>query len=163
MDQPIGSDHRVATVVPDNDVMTGWKRAATRILGLIVGLGTVGLGVYLAIINLDRADKIASVAGALLSLAGLGVSTYGIVVAGRASKATSRVGAQIVDRVEAGHDVDLVDGVAGSVRLGTPVSGLAAPGADMSATPGEQMVRDVRAGGRVRLIRGVGGNVESDT
>jgi hypothetical protein len=144
--------------------MTGWQRAVTWILALVVGLGIAGLGVYVAIINLDRADKIASVAGALLSMAGLGLSTYGIVVARRASKPSSWLGAQIVERVDAGRDVDLVDGVAGSVRLGAPMSGPAAPhGANTSATAGEQTVRDVKAGGRVRLIRGVGGNVDSDT
>ncbi|MFI6457859.1 hypothetical protein ACIBF6_40660 [Streptosporangium amethystogenes] len=41
-----------------------------------------GLGVYLSRVGLDEADKLASVIGLFVALAGLGVAVYG-VVAGR--------------------------------------------------------------------------------
>ncbi|WP_182884718.1 hypothetical protein [Microbispora sp. H10885] len=38
-----------------------------------------GLGVYLSQVGLDKADKLASVAGLFVGLAGLGVAVYGLV------------------------------------------------------------------------------------
>lgn len=51
--------------------MTG-RRAALIVIGLLV----VGIGVTFLIIGLDQADKVASVVGALVGLAGLGFSVW---------------------------------------------------------------------------------------
>ena len=77
--------------------------------------------------------------------------------------------AQVVDRVDAGQDVVVVDGVGGSLRLGTPASppasasGEPAPEAPPPESADEQSVTNVRAEGAIRVIRGVGGDVQIDS
>ncbi|MGW9372215.1 hypothetical protein ACWGVR_19570 [Streptomyces xanthophaeus] len=53
---------------------------------VVAGLGVVGLGVFFAVAGLDDADKLASVIGVFVGLAGLGLSVYGIVLARRSSR-----------------------------------------------------------------------------
>ena len=134
------------------------------ISAIVAGTAMVAVGVYLAVTDLDRADKVASVTGAIISLVGLGASGYGLVLARRAESAPATDGDQTVERVDARSGIDVVDDVAGSVRLGAappPRPSGAAPRPPERAARGEQVVRDVRTGGHVRLIRGVGGDVDS--
>lgn len=145
----------------DNESMTGWKKVTAWGLVLVIGVGAIAFGAYLAITNLDRADKIASVTGALVSLVGVGLSAWGVFLARRASDAP-RLSRQTVERVDAGSGVDVVDGVAGSVRLGTPALSRATD-ANPAPVSGDQEVRDVKAGGHIRVIRGVGGDVDGTT
>ena len=49
----------------------GWAVAAV--------LALAGLGAYLAIVGLDKANKIGSLIGSFVALAGLGLSAYGVV------------------------------------------------------------------------------------
>jgi len=52
---------------------------------LAVGLTVViGLGGYLAVAGLDRADKLASVSGLFVAIVSLGVAVYGMVADRRA-------------------------------------------------------------------------------
>ncbi|MEU7134759.1 hypothetical protein [Streptomyces sp. NPDC046261] len=51
--------------------------------GLLSGLALIGLGVFLVVQGLDRADQIASVLGLFVGLAGLGLAAYGAFAVGR--------------------------------------------------------------------------------
>lgn len=53
----------------------GWVWAGA---GLTV-VAVAGLGVYFAVVGLDKADKLASVIGGLTALVGLAVALYGLV------------------------------------------------------------------------------------
>jgi hypothetical protein len=146
--------------------MTSWKRTLSWVSATLVGVVLVGSGVYLAVTDLDRADKLASVAGAVIGVTGLGLSLYGTVLARRARRASISSGGQTLTRVDARGGIDIVHTAAGSVRLGVaqqPPSGsvgkAAVPGAH--AASGEQSVQDVRSGGHIRIIRDVGGDVDS--
>jgi hypothetical protein len=145
--------------------MSGGKRAAAWVSAVVVGLALVGLGVYLAITDLDRADKLASVIGSFLAAAGLALSGYGLILARRALQSSSRSSGQTVERVRAKSGVDVVDGVGGSVHLGPSQTTSPSAGTSTASAPpqssGEQTVRDVQAGGHIRIIRGVGGDVDS--
>lgn len=77
---------------------------------------------------------------------------------------------QVVDRVDAGQDVVVIDGVGGGLRLGA--SPTKAPASSPQPTPeasprpepaDEQSVTNVRAEGAIRVIRAVGGDVEIDS
>lgn len=127
------------------------------------GLALVGFGVFLGVANLDRADKLASVAGVFVGAVGLVLSGYGIVLARRALRAPeASAGRQAVQRVHAAAGVDVIDTVGGSVRLGNPSSrGGASAGATTPRPSGEQVVRDITSGGHIRVVRGVDGDVDS--
>jgi drug/metabolite transporter (DMT)-like permease len=133
---------------------------------IVGGLILVALGVLFVITGLDTAGKLSEVIGAFAALIGLALSVYGVVLARRARAQPIAPGRQRVDRVDAGRGVDVVDTVAGSVRLGTPVPPPAtgsvspAPGAPGGPALGEQSVTNVQAKGAVRVIRGVGGDVD---
>lgn len=147
-----------------NSVMAGWGRVAVWVLAVLLGLALVGLGVWLGVADLDRADKLASVAGVFVGLVGLVLSVYGVVLARRAVRSSGDRGdGQVVERVHASSGLDVVDAVGGSVHLGAGQA--IASGARAGTVPpqplGEQSVRDVTSGGHVRVVRGVGGDVDS--
>lgn len=139
-----------------------------------VGVGVVlgALAVFLFVAGLDDADRFASVFGLFVGIAALAATVYGIA-SGRPAPAAPPppsapvAGAQRVERLDAGRDVDVVDTVRGSLRMGTaPPSVTAAPAGPPgpvpapSVVPGEQEVRDVRAKGAIRIVRGVDGDVD---
>jgi drug/metabolite transporter (DMT)-like permease len=70
-----------------------WRQVIGWLVVLLVGAGLIGLGVYFSRIGLDRADKTASVIGALSGLAGLALAAYGIVLARREHRASSAAAA----------------------------------------------------------------------
>jgi hypothetical protein len=140
--------------------MTGWKRVLAWASTIAGGLALVGLGVVFVVVGLDTADRLASVIGAFAALVGLGLSGYGVVLARRTAP-VSGPGPQRVAGVDTGGGVDVVDGVAGNVRLGVAAPSVpAGPPAVTPPTAGEQSVTDVRATGSVRVVRGVGGDVD---
>ncbi|MEV4847450.1 hypothetical protein AB0K20_30075 [Micromonospora matsumotoense] len=146
--------------------MTGWNWV--RVLGG-VGVGVVlgGLAVFLVVAGLDDADKYASVIGLFVGIAALSATVWGIVSGRPApvppSPPAPVAGPQRVERLDAGGDVDVVDTVRGSLRVGTAPPSVTTPPAGRtpgSVVPGEQDVRDVRATGAIRIIRGVDGDVD---
>jgi hypothetical protein len=148
----------------DDGVMTGWKQVVAWVSTVAAGVALVGLGVFFVVTGLDAADKWASVIGVFATLIGLGLSVYGVVLT-RRPPSPLVPGPQRVERVDAGQGIDVVDTVAGNVRLG--ISPIAAspitPGPPTSSSPrplGEQSVTDVRATGDIRIVRGVGGDVD---
>jgi hypothetical protein len=136
------------------------------------GLVLVGLGVWGAVANLDAADKIASVVGAVVGVVGLALSGYGLVLARRDSPAG---GQAVTDSTVAGGLVQVRD-VRGSVRIGPGAAGAAAPVATpgpsstppspppVSSTPvqGGQSVTGTHVGGSVFQMDGVGGDADVD-
>ena len=143
-----------------------WKRIL-RWGSLIVGSLAllVGLGVFFTFIGLD---KWASVIGVFVALVGLALSAYGLPLGRRASARPAD--AQRLSRIDAGRDIDVVDQVGGSVRLGAQLPPPLAPAAEAGsasppATPGtrplgEQSVKDLRADGAIRIVRGIDGDVD---
>jgi hypothetical protein len=141
----------------------------------VVGVLLGGLAVFLVVAGLDDADKFASVIALFVGIAALAVTVYGIV-SGRPGPAASPgsspppvAGAQRVERLDAGRDVDVVDTVRGSLRMGAaPPSVTTSPAAPPGSTPasapsveaGAQEVRDVRAKGAIRIVRGVDGDLD---
>lgn len=151
-------------VTVDDGVVTGrnWKRVLAWGVG---GVTLLGLGVFLVVVGLDNADKWASVIGLFVGLAGLGMSVYGMASSRRAQRSSQAAGPQRVAGLDAGRDVDVIDGVRGSLRLGTAWPAVSPPGPTATPTPptvvpGEQSVTDVRANGAIRVVRGVDGNVD---
>ncbi|WP_217212448.1 hypothetical protein [Streptomyces sp. AC550_RSS872] len=130
------------------------------------GLTLVGLGVCFTITGLDRADKLASVIGAFVSLVGLVLSVYGVVLTrrGLSQLQPPLPGAQRLEDVDAGRGIDVVDGIYGNMRLGVPAPPLVPSTPPLSTTAaavlGEQSVTKVRANGNIRVIRGVRGDLE---
>jgi hypothetical protein len=47
--------------------------------GALTAVATAGLGVYFTTVGLDKADKLASVIGAFIGLAGLALTAYGTI------------------------------------------------------------------------------------
>lgn len=138
--------------------MTGVKRALAWVTTIAGGVTLLGVGSAFVVANLDTADKLGSVIGALCALLGLGVSVYGLFLARRTPAA--RPGPQRVDRIDAGRDVHMVDGVSGDVSSGTSRRSSAPRGDRLGqVASGEQSVTNVRAKGGVRIVRGVGGDV----
>ncbi|MET8143559.1 hypothetical protein ABZU32_24935 [Sphaerisporangium sp. NPDC005288] len=104
-----------------------------------------GLGVYFARVGLDAADKLASVIGVFVALAGLGVAVYGMVADRRAGvvrqQAEATGGGQVY---QAGRD--LTDRPAG--RLWPTATG--GDNADGQARPGvRQQAKATGRGSRV--------------
>ncbi|WP_232290030.1 hypothetical protein [Micromonospora sp. ATCC 39149] len=95
---------------------------------VVVGVLPMGLGVFLAIQKLDRADKWASVVGVFVGLLGVGFTVIGGVGARR------QVGGQSVVDSTIGGGVAQVRGVRGSVRVG-PETTPAVPPAAASSSP----------------------------
>ncbi|MFI0797184.1 hypothetical protein ACH4OY_31585 [Micromonospora rubida] len=156
----------------DDGVVTGWNWA--KVLGWIgVGVALGGLAVFLTVVGLNDADKYASVFALFVGVTALSATVYGIV-SGRPAPAPPSppvAGAQRVEGLGAGHDVDVVDAVRGNLRMGnTPPSVTpppATPGPLQTSgppvVPGEQVARDIRAKGSIRIIRGVDGDVDIDS
>ena len=59
------------------------------VVAIATGLLLIGLGLVFLLVGLDSADQLASVVGALASVAGLGLSGWALV-SGRASSNTAR-------------------------------------------------------------------------
>lgn len=51
--------------------------------GALTAGAAIGMGVYFTVVGLDKADKLASVIGAFIALAGLTLAAYGTVTARR--------------------------------------------------------------------------------
>ena len=154
--------------------------------GAVAVAAVAGLGVYFAVAGLDKADKLASVAGTFIGLAGLVVSVYGIFQTRREAPGSSAAGSgQSVTGSTVAGGVTQVKGVTGSVRIGgvpthsstaPPASAPAAPSSVSELTPsgapeavseasepaGRQSVADSQAGGEVTQVDGVGGDVDID-
>lgn len=133
------------------------------------GLVLAGLGGFLVTVGLDRADKWSSVIGAFAALVGLGLAAYSAIQSRLNGPQWPEIGAQLVDEVDAGEGVTVVDSVAGNLRIGAP-SPTASPNGAAPATPlplsaaqTEQAVTNVRASGAVHIIRGVRGHVDIDS
>lgn len=134
-----------------------------------VGVVGAGLGVFLVVQNLDRADKFASVFGMFVALAGVGLSAYQLISARRAA------GGQSVTDSDVGGEVTQIHGVGGNVRFGpsAPATGspsvpaaprpsVAGPGADGVPAGDGQSVTRSWTGGPVRQVKDVGGEVDID-
>src|SRR5262247_1469570 len=57
-------------------VESGWRRLALGVAVFLVGAGVTGLGVLFTRQGLEQADQLASVIGAFIGLAGLGLANY---------------------------------------------------------------------------------------
>ncbi|MDX6396301.1 MAG: hypothetical protein QOJ73_7364 [Streptosporangiaceae bacterium] len=138
--------------------MTGVMRVLAWGSAIAGGVSLLGLGSAFVVADLETADKLGSVVGALCALVGLGLSVYGVILGRRTPAARS--GRQRVDRIDAGRGVDVVDGVAGDVF---PRDARTPPAPRREAAGpvvhGEQSVTNVRAKDGVRVVRGVGGDV----
>jgi len=157
-------------VTVDDVVMTGWKRAMGWIGAVAAGLALVGLGVYLVVIGLDRADKVASVIGMFAGLAGLALAAYGVLLTRRGlGQPIGRAG-QVVAGSSVGGDVLQVRGVRGNLRTGPataspapPQAGSAPPPPSAPApAPGSQSVTGSQVAGPVRQVDDIGGDADLD-
>ncbi|MFG1874237.1 hypothetical protein ACGFIV_05305 [Sphaerisporangium sp. NPDC049003] len=54
-------------------------RVARWVGGALVAVAVIGLGVYFTTVGLDKADKLASVIGVFIGLAGLALAIYGLL------------------------------------------------------------------------------------
>ncbi|WBB75576.1 hypothetical protein O7602_08735 [Micromonospora sp. WMMD1128] len=136
---------------------------------VLVGLVGAGLGAFLAVQDLDRANKWSGVFGLFLTLAGVGLSAYGLFGARRAA------GGQSVDDSVVGGGVTQVRGVRGDVRIGGSAPATGSPSAPTAPPPSAagmgaggvpagdgQSVTRSWAAGPVRQVDGVGGDVDID-
>lgn len=146
--------------------MSEWQRVVAWMSAIVGGIVLVGLGVFFAVIGLDRADKLASVIGALVGLIGIGLSTYGVVLARRA--ATSLSGGQKVLGSRVGGGLTQVRKARGNVRIGQDQSAASASsnprstGTSFNNTADSQAVVDSITKGPVRQIDDVDGDVDID-
>ncbi|QDY09440.1 hypothetical protein FJK98_21715 [Micromonospora sp. HM134] len=144
--------------------MTLGSRLRAWAVALAVGVLVAGLGTFLAIQGLDKADKWGSVLGLFVGLAGLGLAAAGAIGARR------QAGGQLVTGSTIGGGVTQVRGVGGNVRIGpAPAQPVvpAPPGSSPSSVPfpspsGGQVVEGSSTAGPVRQVDGVGGDVELD-
>ena len=115
-------------------------------------------------VGLDKADKVASVIGAFVGLAGLGVAVYG-ALSGRGPD-DIRGSGQHVRGAAVGGSVIQVRGVSGSVRIrgaAVPPHPAQAPGGPAPVPePGGQSVDGSRVSGNVTQVEGVGGDADVD-
>ncbi|MFE7542942.1 hypothetical protein [Streptomyces platensis] len=129
--------------------------------GAVAVLAVGALAGYLVAVGLDNADKVASVVGLFVALAGLAVSAAGMRRQARAG------GGQAVENSDAGSisQVASTDGSVKISRRGTPAGPRPAPprqATPPAASPGEggQIVRGTAAAGPVDQVRDTGGDVE---
>jgi hypothetical protein len=134
------------------------------------GVLVAGLGMFLAVQGLDRADKLASVLGLFVGLAGLALAVVGAV------GARQRAGGQSVTDSTIGGGVAQIHGVRGSVRIGPgaapvvppapvpplPAAPPVAPPSQADGAGGGQSVTRSATAGPVRQVGDVGGDVELD-
>ncbi|MFI1996827.1 hypothetical protein [Actinoplanes sp. NPDC020271] len=137
------------------------------LVAVVAGVLVAGLGVFLAIQNLDRADKWASVVGLFVGLAGVALTVVG------GAGARRRAGGQSVTDSTIGGGVAQVRGVHGSVRIGPGTSQGALSSPATSSPPsapspsadggvdGQSVTRSSTTG-PVRQVDDVGGDVEFD-
>jgi len=137
------------------------------VLVIAVGVMTAGLGAFLAVQGLDKADKFSSVFGLFVGVAGLGLAISGAVGVRRQASGQSVTGSSI------GGSVTQVRGVRGDVRVGpsipaggpppAPAASAAALAADggQGEEAGQSVTRSWTAG-PVRQVDDVGGDVEVD-
>ena len=85
------------------------RRVAWRIGGCLAGVLVTVLGVFLARQGLDRADKLASIVGLFVGIAGLVVALYSAWLAKAAAQRPSALGGSLPDGVAPGH-IASVDG-----------------------------------------------------
>ncbi|MEV6802992.1 hypothetical protein AB0M91_32310 [Micromonospora rifamycinica] len=143
--------------------MTLGSRLRGWAVAFAVGVLVAGLGTFLAIQGLDKADKWGSVLGLFVGLAGLGLAVAGAVGARRQAGGQSVTGSTI------GGGVTQVRGVGGSVRIGPSPAPPVAPTPPGSSPPvpspapgGGQAVTGSSTTGPVRQVDGVGGDVDLD-
>jgi hypothetical protein len=144
--------------------------------GVITVTAAAGLGVYFTRVGLDNADKLASVIGAFIGLAGLALTARGLLADRRAAPAASQAaGGQQVSGSEVGGDVLQVKGVTGNLRIGgqprppapSPTHLRTTPTAPSSAARSRdeeqgQSVRDSHVAGDVTQVDQVGGDTDID-
>lgn len=91
--------------------------------GLLIVATIAGTAVYFAVLGLDRADKLASVIGALAAIAGIGLTLYGMFQAHRAAS-DSTIRSPAVQNVISGGSqhgsVLQARDIHGAVRFGVP-------------------------------------------
>jgi hypothetical protein len=156
-------------VTVDDVVMTGWQRVMVWIGAIAAGFALIGLGVYLVVIGLDRADKVASVIGMFAGLAGLALAAYGVVLTRRGLEQHIRPGGQVVAESSVGGEVLQVRGVRGNLRIGPaaspapPLAGSASPSPSApTVAPGSQSVTGSQVAGPVRQVDDIGGDADLD-
>lgn len=132
--------------------------------GSVAAAASAGLAWYFAAVGLDKADKLASVTGIIVGLAGLGVAIYG-ASSSRATDEVARSG-QRVEGTTVGGSVTQIRGVGGSVRIGnapaSPHPTRAPGGVAPASGPGGQSVVESQVSGDVTQVEGVGGDVDAD-
>ncbi|MEV6801400.1 hypothetical protein AB0M91_24110 [Micromonospora rifamycinica] len=144
--------------------MTLGSRLRGWAVAFAVGVLAAGLGTFLAIQGLDKADKWGSVLGLFVGLAGLGLAVAGAIGARRQAGGQSVTGSTI------GGGVTQIRGVGGSVRIGpapappvVPTPPESSPPQVPSPSQGDgQAVTGSSTAGPVRQVDGVGGDVELD-
>ncbi|MFE0594083.1 hypothetical protein [Micromonospora echinospora] len=132
---------------------------------LAVGVGLVGLGVFLGVTRLDDADKWGSVVAATVAVLGLPLTAYGVLLARRQGGGT---GGQSVTGSVVGGGVAQVRGVRGNVRIGTPASpappaaaaGPPTSGATAPGGSGGQSITGSWTAGGTRQVDDVVGDVD---
>jgi hypothetical protein len=154
-----------AAAIVHDGLMTQGNRMRGWVAAFAGGVLVVGLGVFLAVQGLDKADKWAGVLGLFVTLAGVGVAVAGVVGARRQTSGQSVTDSTI------GGGVAQVRGVRGSVRIGPSTAPTVAPAPPGSPVPpqapsaphsGGQAVSGSSTAGPVRQVDGVGGDVDLD-
>lgn len=141
--------------------MTG--RTRIWIGGMMAGLGPTALIAYLIAVGLDEADKVASVVGLFVALAGLAISASGLRHQDRRGSGSG----QAVSESTVGGGVVQITDATGNVRIThhptpTPTQAVPppsrpdpAPAADLAQT-----VRGSAVSGPVDQLKGIGGDTE---
>jgi len=150
--------------------MTVWKRAALWAGAVGTGLVLIGLGVYFFVTGLDRADKLSSAIGVFVSVLGLGVSGYGVLLTRRGPAGQP---SQSVTGSTVGGGVVQVRGARGNVRIAPVASAVTVPPPGTASPPplssasdrpavGGQSVAGSEVSGSVRQFDDVGGDLDLD-
>jgi hypothetical protein len=181
-------------MLPPPDLSAHTEGMGSRFLiwsGVAVAVAaTAGLAALFAVAGLGRADEVASVVGAFIGLAGLGVSVYGLVQArsdagpghadgddaGRQAVSGSSVGGRTVQVSKAAGGVTVrpsprapvppAAAAAGTQDAAAPTAAAPTAAAPTAAAPTGagygpgQSVSDSRVGGDVVQIAGADGDVE---
>ncbi|MGI5159544.1 hypothetical protein [Microbispora sp. CA-102843] len=122
-------------------------RVLTRVLTWAGGIAALGAGsalaVYLSSVGLDKADKLASVIGLFVGLAGLGVGVWGLLLARRqeAHAPASGAGAVSGDVRTAVHNEISGGTIHGPVIQGHTITGPVVSG-PRPAVPDERAGKD---------------------